>query len=90
MIKGGRLLLFVNGTFGAVSIPGIEVHQGHIRFRPVWGDAEPAWRTAYFSLLIMLARYPAPKPLSMLTTQTPLAQLLSMVSRAESPLKLAP
>ena len=39
---------------------------------------------------IMLAKYPAPNPLSMLTTLTPLAQELSMVSRAASPLNDAP
>ena len=40
--------------------------------------------------LIMLARYPAPKPLSIFTTDTPLAQLFSMDSRADRPPKLAP
>jgi len=60
---------------------------GSIRW-PVLLDE--VYEKAYFSRLIMLARYPAPKPLSMLTTQTPLAQLLSMVSRADRPLKLAP
>jgi len=41
-------------------------------------------------LLMMLASWPAPKPLSMLTTATPAAQLLSMASRAAMPPKLAP
>jgi len=40
--------------------------------------------------LIMLARYPAPNPLSMFTTLTPLAQELSMERRAESPPNDAP
>jgi len=40
--------------------------------------------------LIMLAKYPAPKPLSIFTTLTPLAQEFSMDSSAESPPKLAP
>ena len=40
--------------------------------------------------LIMLARYPAPNPLSMLTTDTPLAQELSMERRADNPSKAAP
>ena len=40
--------------------------------------------------LIMLARYPAPKPLSMFTTDTPLAQELSIDSRADRPWKEAP
>ena len=35
--------------------------------------------------LIILARYPAPKPLSMFTTDTPLAQELSMLKRALRP-----
>lgn len=38
----------------------------------------------------MLARYPAPKPLSMFTTDTPLAQEFSMDSRADTPPKDAP
>ena len=40
--------------------------------------------------LIMLARYPAPKPLSMFTTDTPLAQEFSIDSRADTPPKDAP
>ena len=39
---------------------------------------------------IMFARYPAPKPLSILTAATPLAQELSIESSAESPPKEAP
>ena len=35
--------------------------------------------------LIMLAIYPAPNPLSMFTTLTPLAQELSMDKRADKP-----
>ena len=38
----------------------------------------------------MLALYPAPKPLSIFTTLTPLAQLFSMPSSADNPKKLAP
>jgi hypothetical protein len=37
-----------------------------------------------------LAMQPAPKPLSMLTTATPFAQLLSMPRSAAMPPKLAP
>jgi hypothetical protein len=44
----------------------------------------------YFSLLIMLAMQPAPKPLSMFTTDTPPAQLLSIANKAATPWKLAP
>lgn len=40
--------------------------------------------------LIMLARYPAPKPLSMFTTLTPLAQELSIASKAATPPNEAP
>ena len=40
--------------------------------------------------LIWLAAKPAPKPLSMFTTVTPLPQLLSMPSSAATPPKLAP
>ena len=42
------------------------------------------------SWLIWLAAYPAPKPLSMFTTVTPLPQLFSIPRRAASPPKLAP
>ena len=40
--------------------------------------------------LIMDARYPAPNPLSILTTETPLAQELSIERSAERPLNEAP
>ena len=40
--------------------------------------------------LIWLAAYPAPKPLSIFTTVTPLPQLFNMPSNAASPPKLAP
>jgi hypothetical protein len=43
-----------------------------------------------YSRLIRLATYPAPNPLSMLTTVTLLAQLLSIPSSAARPWKLAP
>ncbi len=43
-----------------------------------------------YSRLIRLATYPAPKPLSILTTVTLLAQLLSIPSSAARPWKLAP
>jgi len=42
------------------------------------------------SELIWLAAKPAPKPLSMFTTVTPLAQLFSMANNAAMPPKLAP
>jgi hypothetical protein len=48
------------------------------------------FRSQRQSRLIELARYPAPKPLSMLTTATLGAQLFSMPSRAARPPKLAP
>ena len=43
-----------------------------------------------YKRFITLARYPAPKPLSMFTTQTLGEQLLSMPSSAARPRKLAP
>ena len=46
------------------------------------------WRFSIW--FIMEARYPAPKPLSMFTTDTPLAQELSILSSAATPLKAAP
>ena len=45
---------------------------------------------ARYRRLIVLARNPAPKPLSMFTTATPEAQLFNMPSNAATPLKLAP
>ena len=42
------------------------------------------------SAFIWLAAYPAPKPLSMFTTVTPLPQLFSMASNAARPPKFAP
>lgn len=42
------------------------------------------------SPLIWLAAYPAPKPLSIFTTVTPLPQLFNMPSKAAIPPKLAP
>src|SRR3990172_13329651 len=41
-------------------------------------------------LLITAARYPAPKPLSILTTAPPAAQAFSIASSGASPRKLAP
>ena len=40
--------------------------------------------------LIRLAKHAAPNPLSILTTPTPPAQEVSIPSRADKPLKLAP
>lgn len=50
-----------------------------------WADA-----VRPYSRFITLARYPAPKPLSIFTTQTLGEQLLSMPSKAARPWKLAP
>ena len=47
-------------------------------------------RRRFYKWLIILARYPAPKPLSMFTTLTPLAQEFSIDSRAARPPKAAP
>lgn len=47
-------------------------------------------KAGYGKWLIALAMAAAPKPLSMLTTDTPLAQLFSMASSAATPPKLAP
>ena len=41
-------------------------------------------------LIMVEAINPAPNPLSMFTTDTPLAQLLSIASKAANPPKLAP
>ena len=41
-------------------------------------------------LLIFAARTPAPKPLSILTTETPAAQLFSIAKSAAMPLNAAP
>lgn len=55
------------------------------------GKALPgALPTRYSIWLIRDAWYAAPNPLSMLTTDTPFAQLLSMASSAATPPRLAP
>ena len=56
-------------------------------WKHVQGLVPPAFA---HSLLIVLARYPAPKPLSIFTTATPAEQVLSMARRADTPWKLAP
>ncbi len=66
---------------GHQHIPG----GAHIAF-----EVEDFHASIPFIWLIRLARKPAPKPLSMLTTLTPLAQELSMDSSADRPPKLAP
>ena len=52
-------------------------------------ECDSALRSAT-SALIWLAAYPAPNPLSIFTTVTPLPQLLSIPSSAAIPPKLAP
>ena len=47
-------------------------------------------KAVYGRWLIELATAAAPKPLSILTTETPLAQLFSIPSKAARPPKLAP
>ena len=57
---------------------------------PDGGECLSLRRIADQSRLIRLARWPAPKPLSMFTTARPEAQLDSMPSRAVRPPKDAP
>src|ERR1051325_7525058 len=57
---------------------------------PIVGEALLGRRSCAYSRLIRLATYPAPKPLSIFTTVTLLAQLFSIPSSAASPWKLAP
>ena len=45
----------------------------------------PIGTGSHFKWLIILARYPAPNPLSIFTTLTPLAQEFSIESNADSP-----
>ena len=54
------------------------------------GDAHGVYSAMALWRLITAARYPAPKPLSMLTTETPAAQELSIASSGARPPKLAP
>ena len=73
--------------------PGQQLQQG--RRQHISGSAHAAVQIQgphFFTSmwLIILARYPAPKPLSMFTTDTPLAQEFSMDSRADTPPKDAP
>jgi len=60
----------------------------YIRFHGILIHSEIT--TPVYNRFITLARYPAPKPLSILTTQTLGEQLLSMPSSAARPRKLAP
>ena len=57
---------------------------------PDGGECPSLRRIADQSRLMRLARWPAPKPLSMFTTARPEAQLDSMPSRAVRPPKDAP
>ena len=54
------------------------------------GGVDPGVPAGSHGAAICAARWPAPYPLSMLTTATPGAQELSMVSRAASPSNAAP
>ena len=65
-------------------------HQHIPRGAHVTFDVKRPHASIPFIRLIRFARKPAPKPLSMFTTDMPLAQALSMDSNADSPPKLAP
>ena len=73
--------------------PGQQLQQGRRQHIPGSAHATVQIQGPHFFTsmwLIILARYPAPKPLSMFTTDTPLAQEFSMDSRADTPPKDAP
>ena len=85
-----------HGEDKSVSYDTVDAHE-----RPPAGSAEPAAvvRAREFlevraagaqAWVIRDAAMAAPKPLSMLTTATPAAQLLSMVSNGARPLNAAP
>ena len=81
---------------GAESAVRLLSRQGVARWhRSFSGGWPPGRETAYVRFatarwLMRLAMHPAPKPLSMFTTDTPLAQLFSIPSSAARPPKLAP
>ena len=97
-LLGGEAAAFAAPSEGDIRPPFFGVGEGG-GFAPLAGRSpgsaaikrrrRPA-RAGRYRWLIILARYPAPKPLSMFTTLTPLAQELSMDSRAARPPKAAP
>gem|GEM_PF-1895458 len=71
----------------------MEKNQNQVKAQKIIGQSKAKGAKTAQSLaraLIWLAAKPAPKPLSMFTTVTPLPQLLSMPSSAATPPKLAP
>ena len=71
-----------------IQVEGVHFLRGTVGF--VQGFSGMASPVPAARALIWLAAYPAPKPLSMLTTVTPLPQLLSMPRSAANPPKCAP
>lgn len=54
------------------------------------GTGRQSFRSCSAMRLIVAAMYPAPNPLSILTTATPAAHAFSIANNGASPLKLAP
>ncbi len=80
---------FTESGFGGLEFPGGGT--GDRTFFVFFGTFDIVLRfLKSYSRFIKLAAYPAPKPLSMFTTVTLLAQLLSIPSSAAKPWKLAP
>ena len=93
-MQGGQLL-FQPGKINAQVDQGAQQHVAadaaeQVQKEGIRHNRNPLVQPRPARALIWLAAKPAPKPLSMFTTSTPLPQLLSMPSRAATPPKLAP
>ena len=102
--QDAALLRFLHGVFHTRDFKGIEPLQFLLRIRKQFQQrthehipccAHLTFEIQCFHLsppmcAIMLAKYPAPKPLSMFTTLVPLAQEFSILSSADNPPKFAP
>ena len=102
--QDAALLRFLHGVFHARDSQGIELFQFLLWIRKQLQQrthehipccAHFAFEIQCFHLsppmcAIMLAKYPAPNPLSMFTTLVPLAQEFSILSSADNPPKFAP
>lgn len=85
-------LIAVQPQFRQFRFKGIEIRTGVNKRSKchVAADAGEAVKICCFHWLIMCAKQPAPKPLSIFTTLTPTAQEFNIDNNAANPPKLAP
>ncbi len=82
-VEGKKFSVQGSKFFAVVSLPAFSLLTSYSLLFTVY-------YSLFYFLLITAAAYPAPNPLSMLTTVTPDAQEFSMPRRAAIPPKLAP